>query len=270
MKSKNVLPILENYKRSVKILAIGNSFSVDAMQHLAIILKDAGVESISLGNFFIGGCTLETHYNNIKSGAVAYEFYVNRGDGWTHTTENIDTGILYDDWDIITFQQASAKSGQPESYTYLEPIIEHVKATATNPNVKFLWHMTWAYQGNSTHPGFANYNFNQKQMYEKILGALNECILPKDDLVGIIPSGMAIQKLRESYLGDTVTRDGFHLSYGIGRYTAALTWFRRLTGADISDITAIPDEYPEIREHLEIIKEAANYACENNPDKAVM
>ena len=64
------LPLFKDYKKSVKILAIGNSFSDDAMEHLAVILKGAGVENISLGNLYIGGCSLETHYNNIIKSKV--------------------------------------------------------------------------------------------------------------------------------------------------------------------------------------------------------
>ena len=51
--------------RSLKILAIGNSFSVDAMEHLYGIAKDGGVENVLLGNLYIGGCSLATHAKNI-------------------------------------------------------------------------------------------------------------------------------------------------------------------------------------------------------------
>ena len=263
------VPIIKDYKKSLKILAIGNSFSTDAMEHLAVILKGAGAENISLGNLYIGGCSLETHYRNIQTGEPNYEFRTNTGDGWNMVKESIDYGILYDDWDVITVQQVSSLSGMPESYAHLLPIIEHVKKIAKNPDVKLVWHMTWAYQEDSTHPAFETYGNSQKNMYDLILSALGECVIPNNDLVGIIPSGAAVQKLRE-YLGDTVTRDGFHLTLGVGRYTAALTWFGRLTGENVSAINAIPDEYPEIREHLDTIKSAVSFALENNPDKAAL
>ena len=155
----------------------------------------------------------------------------------------------------------------PETFTHLEPIISHVKEIAKNPNVKIFWHMTWAYQGNSQHAGFVNYNCDQKTMYDAIVSGVKTRINPQPDIVGVIPSGMAVQKLRESYLGDNLTRDGFHLTLGIGRYAAALTWFKRLTGADISDIDATPESFPEVKENLALIKEAVNYAIENNPEK---
>ena len=39
----------------MKVLAIGNSFSVDSMEYLFYILKDLGQTDIFLGNLFVGG-----------------------------------------------------------------------------------------------------------------------------------------------------------------------------------------------------------------------
>ena len=47
--------------KSLKVLAIGNSFSVDAMTHLYSVAAAEGVEEIVLGNFFVGACTLKMH-----------------------------------------------------------------------------------------------------------------------------------------------------------------------------------------------------------------
>jgi hypothetical protein len=49
----------------------------------------------------------------------------------------------------------------------------------------------------------------------------------------IIPSGTAIQNGRTSYIGDNFTIDGFHLDYGIGRYTVACVWFEKLFDIDV-------------------------------------
>ena len=48
-------------KRSIKILAIGNSFSIDAMEYLWHILRAGGVEEVVLGDLFIGGCPVDLH-----------------------------------------------------------------------------------------------------------------------------------------------------------------------------------------------------------------
>ena len=62
--------------RSIKLLCIGNSFSVDAVQHLYGLLTDAGVENILIGNLYVGGCTLKTHWDNIDTENAAYRFYL--------------------------------------------------------------------------------------------------------------------------------------------------------------------------------------------------
>ena len=52
-------------KKEIKLLAIGNSFSVDALQYFYQIASSLGVNDITIGNLYIGSCSLETHLNNI-------------------------------------------------------------------------------------------------------------------------------------------------------------------------------------------------------------
>ncbi|MBQ8403523.1 MAG: DUF4886 domain-containing protein [Clostridia bacterium] len=249
---------------SLKVLAIGNSFSVDAMEHLAVVAKAAGIEEIILGNMYIGGCSIDTHVGNANTGASTYTYYKNTGDGWEESkNESLDAGILDEDWDIITVQQVSQDSGRPATFSTLNRLLDYIDENKTNEDAKVYWHMTWAYQANSTHTGFANYSSNQETMYNAIVGAVKSEILGNERITGFIPSGTAIQNLRTSYLGDTLTRDGYHMSYGIGRYAAALMWLKQLTGLDINGIDRIPGEYPDIIEHLEPIKEAVNAAYAN-------
>ncbi len=237
---------------SLKILAIGNSFSDDATEYLWQIFDNAGVKNITLGNLYIGGCSLETHYNNSKSNASAYEYRRNT-DGIWHTENSFKLGdaLADEEWDIVTFQQASHYSGLPNTYETLEKLLIYVRERVPE-DCKFYWHMTWAYQQDSTHDGFANYNRDQMTMYYAISDTVVGTVLPKKLFEGVLPSGTTIQNLRTSYIGDTLTRDGFHMSYGLGRYAAALTWFAAL-GGDVEDITWCPSfdislDMPALRE----------------------
>lgn len=251
--------------KSFKVLAIGNSFSVDAMQYLYGLAKEAGYTDIVLGNLYIGGCTLQTHASNIGTGKAAYEFYTNKDGKWTSRKgATIAEGLKYADWDCVTVQQASGYSGLEGSYEpYLSTIIQAVRKV--RPNAKLVWHMTWAYQKGSGHADFAKYGNNQSTMYKSICGSVQSGILQKhaDDFDGIIPAGTAIQNLRTSFIGDNLTRDGYHLSYSAGRYTAALTWLKALTGADLSEITYVPADYGYVfgNATMKAAKEAVNYAC---------
>ena len=249
--------------KSLKILSIGNSFSQDAMEHLYIVCRDAGIETILLGNLYKGGCSLQTHLSCMTGNTESYTFYVSSAEkgGMTtlDSTATAQFAITYADWDFITLQQASGQSGVQDSYSYLDGVIDYVNGLK-NASAKLVWHMTWAYQGNSTHSSFPTYGSNQMTMYNAIISATNAKILTRNDFALVIPSGTAVQNLRTSHLGDTLTRDGYHMSRGIGRYTTALTYLAAITGYDVSNISAVPSEYPEVADHLDCIKDAVKSA----------
>ncbi|MBQ5761702.1 MAG: DUF4886 domain-containing protein [Clostridia bacterium] len=230
--------------KSLKILAIGNSFSVDAMQYLYQIAESAGVKEIVLGNLYIGGCSLERHLKNAKEGICDYKYYKNTNGEWTTTEDfSIDEGIKDEDWDVITMQQSSGVSGIPESYeNTLTELIDFVNKEKTNGNAKLFWHMTWAYQQDSTHASFPKYNSDQIQMYNMIVKTVQENVMVLDEIDGIIPNATSIQNARTGFLGDTLTRDGYHLDKEIGRYIAGLCYFAAITGADVSDIEYVPTD----------------------------
>ena len=71
--------VLINIKTSEAktILAIGNSFSVDAMQWLYNIAENCGVQEVVLGNFYIGSCGLSTHWNCANNNNPSYIYYKN-------------------------------------------------------------------------------------------------------------------------------------------------------------------------------------------------
>lgn len=248
--------------KSMYILAIGNSFSTDAMEYLYQILQELGYKDVFLGNLYIGGCTLQTHANNITSSANAYEYRVNNSGKWTSTNGYISTTAMKErDWDFVSMQQASGYSGIADSYEpYLSTVVEAVKRYC--PNAKRMWHMTWAYQGDSNHSDFTKYGDDQKTMYEAILNAVNTKVLSRGDFDFVIPSGTAVQNLRTSFLGDNITRDGYHMSYNIGRYLTGLMWARKITGKSIAGVSFKPSSYTYTDSQIAVIKDAVEKAYE--------
>jgi hypothetical protein len=127
--------------------------------------------------------------------------------------------------------------------------------------VKFGWQVTWAYAGQNVHPGFldgyANYNYSQSTMYQDIMDTAQQVVLPSKLFDFYVPTGTAIQNARSSYVGDRLNRDGIHLTKGLGRYIAAMTWASAL-GIDIDKVTYLPagsngvieGELPMIRESV--------------------
>ena len=224
----------------LKILAIGNSFSVDAMEYLYQMLKNAGVKKITLGNLYYGGCSLDQHYGFARADSASYTYYKNTSGGWSSKADSKMSYALADEeWDYITMQQSSKTSGIDNSYgKILTNLVNHVETAC--PNATFLWHQTWAYQQDSTHSSFPNYGRDQMKMYNMIVDCVKNCIEPEDRFEYLIPCGTAVQNLRTSFLGDTLTRDGYHMDYKIGRYLTALTWTCVFTGVDATAITFLP------------------------------
>ena len=215
--------------RTIKILAIGNSFSEDAIEQNLHELADAdGIKTI-IGNLFIGGCSLERHMQCVNGNLPDYRYRKIGVDGVTKETPKCDIAraIADEEWDYVSVQQASHFSGDYTTYQpYLSQLVAYVKAH-TKKDVKIVFHQTWAYAQNSDHGGFKRYGNSQKQMYDAINGALKQVINDIHPDV-IVPSGTAIQNARTSSIGDNMNRDGYHLNLLYGRYTAACTWFQAI------------------------------------------
>lgn len=246
-------------QKSLSVLAIGNSFSDDALQYLYQIAADCGVEKIVVANLYIGGCTLATHWKNASNNNASYSYRENSSGSWkTENNYSMEQGIARHKWDIISLQQASGSSGMADTYNSdLTNLIDYVKRQPNAENAKLVWHMTWAYQGDSSHGEFSKYNKDQMTMYNAICNAVQEKVLPTGAFSMVIPSGTAIQNLRTSFLGDTLTRDGYHLTYDIGRYTAGLTWAKALD-LPLEAVHTLPSGVPA--EYLRVLREAVENA----------
>ena len=250
-------------RRSFKLLAIGNSFSDNALQYMYPILDAFGVQEIVLGNLYIGGCTIETHAMNAASDASAYDYRKNtQGVFVTTSGTRMSTAFADEDWQYVTMQQASGSSGMINTYNaMIGALNDYVRDAITTENLKVAWHMTWAYQQNSTHAEFVNYDRNQTTMYNSIVNCVQSKIVPSDSFDYVIPAGTAIQNARTSYLGDTFTSDGYHLE-GLGEFIAGLTYVAALTHWNLDEINT--DKLPlRFMYYYDVAIEAVKNALEN-------
>ena len=109
----------------MKILSIGNSFSDDAQRYLREIAKHEGIEIETL-NLCIGGCSLERHADNVKTGKREY-FYHYNGDVECNDLITLDEGIAMREWEIVTLQQVSTESFKEDSfYPYIYEVAAYV------------------------------------------------------------------------------------------------------------------------------------------------
>lgn len=225
----------------VKILAIGNSFSEDAVEeHLSGLIRAEGLEVI-LCDMYIGGCSIERHVNNLRDNKPDYRYRKFDVDG-TMTEEygyTLERVLAEEDWDFVSVQQASPFSGQPESYALLPELVEYVRARVPEDAV-IMFHQTWAYSPDSTHRQFYRYDNDQMKMYNAIVATVMQEV-PKSGIELIIPAGTAIQNARTSHLGNDLTSDGYHLSRPHGRYIASCTWLEAVLGVNPLGNTYCPD-----------------------------
>lgn len=251
--------------RTLRILAIGNSFSRDAVEQNLHELAKADGDTAIIGNLFIGGCSLERHSGNIRDDKHDYVYRKIGADGKMKEKKNtsIAEALKDDQWDYVSLQQASPFSGMFEKYEpYLPGIIKYVKDNAPKKS-KIILHQTWAYQQGSGHSGFKNYDRDQLKMYRAIVDA-NKRAAKLGKIKTVVPSGTAVQNARTSFIGDNMNRDGFHLDLSHGRFTAACAWYETLFGKDVTRNTWAPMGMN--RDIAAVAKRAAHEAVVNPYD----
>ena len=121
----------------IRVLTIGNSFSVPMTYWLPLVAKSAGIE-IEVEDITIGGCTMERHWSNITKEAnePGYQFFKD----FTYLQK-----ITSKPWDFATIQQASHESWRLESYRpYARQLRDYIRANA--PTARVLIQMTWAWR----------------------------------------------------------------------------------------------------------------------------
>ena len=211
----------------MKILCVGNSFAVDAATYVHQEAKHAGFD-VDIYVLYIGGCPISLHWENIQNDKKDYELYIN-GNRTPECNISLKEGIMLKEWDYITFQQVSHKSGNPTSYfpeltLLLNKVREMSKAT-------FVLHKTWSYAKTYSHWLYGSNPLDQNRMDRDIENAY-QTVSEKTGIKYIIPVGNAIKEAR-IILGDNLNRDGFHLNE-IGRTLASTIWTMFFLGNNIN------------------------------------
>ena len=221
-------------KQNLTVLMIGNSFADDTVFYTSRVASSYGI-NINLYDAYIAGCTVDQHYTNLNNGNTAYSMRHIENNDWVYDN-SMSLGDIIDSntWDIITFQQASAEVGLPDCYSNLSNLVSAVR-TRVGDGPKFYWHQTWAYDSeyHDSNNYFANFNNNQVTMYNAINSCYTSQVAPLHVFEDIIPAGTAVQNLRTSYMGDTFTRDGKHMSSVHGRYLLSLNFLSTLYDVDL-------------------------------------
>ena len=250
--------------KSIKLLAITNSFGDDVFSYMYQILEALGYDDIVVSNLYIGGCTIKRHYDNILEDKhdYIYKRYEKYG---LRCTEgySIKMGLDEQPWDVIMTQQASGLSGVISTYDEkIDSILDYVIKNCKNKNVKLAWNMTWPYSKDADREEYVYYDGSQIKMYESIVNCVKTKILPNKKFTYVFPCGTAIQNLRTSFVGDTLNIDGYHLE-DLGKLVTGITIALTISGKSVDDIDFkyIPCKFMP---YFEVVKEAAKNAVCNN------
>ena len=214
---------------TLRVLCIGNSFSLDGSTLLPQLLVDAGVSTRKFQIYaaVYAGASLE-YWDNMRASDATLPYIYNMG-GSLFKLENkqwtLRTLLQNQPWDVVVIQQASPQSNKPNSYQpYISRLNEYIHQECLNKQVRVAWQLTWSYPETAT-----SGPIDEEGWREIAMIANQKC--HDAGISTIIPSGTAIQNARTTSLGqdsNALTRDGLHLTLGVGRYIAAMSWYESI------------------------------------------
>lgn len=181
-------------KKKVRILGIGNSFTVNATKFLPQIFKSDKDIDIDIAFAQIGGCSLERHVNVFTTNEKEPDNPKGKIYGYKLNSEKYQNGkslkeVLQDGkWDYVTIQQVSWKSPDSKSYMpFAKQLYDYIKKY--QPDTTIVFHETWAYEKEPKK------NFDQDSMYKNLHASYGK--IAKELDVAIIPVGTAFQNARK-------------------------------------------------------------------------
>lgn len=228
-----------NPEAELKILFIGNSFTRDAVEHLPGMLDAAGLDKVKLVHMYYGGRTVPEYYSGFetKNDYTCYMSFPGSGFWVESKGRTIEYMAASDTWDIVTIQEHTGNSAAwlwtADEKDALQGLIDKVVSTQGENSPVFYYIMSQAYfdmdkiaQSQRPMMTFST----QDEMYDVIVSQAQKVMSEVSFNGGLIPTGTVLQNLRTSYL-DTemnLTRDGYHMDYGIARYAASCAVFETL------------------------------------------
>ena len=218
-------------EKPLKVLMIGNSFSICNLKEMPNIAKAAGAP-LDLASLFIGGCSFERHWRNVEVAATNANFKPYRFDRNVNGANTIDDGranipdaLALDKWDVVTIQQASPLSWQPKTF---EPFASNLVALVRRlaPQAKIMVQETWSYP--DWDKRLKKFGFDQAEMYARLHGAY-AAFAAKHGL-DVIPVGTAAEFVPNR--NALFTKPDFHFNRE-GEYLQGLAFTAKLFGADV-------------------------------------
>ena len=181
-------------KSSLKVLMVGNSFSLSCRTYLPDIVKSLPDCELKLEIAYIGGCSLKRHINEYEASQQDPEHrpYTDIADRPASLLEFLKR----DRWDIVSIQQASHCSWQPATYQpWAEQLIGIIRET--NPQAEIIIQQTWSYNAGDIRINTAHdlWGLDQTGMFSCLDAAYRQLARQYD--FRVVPTGLAVQLTRK-------------------------------------------------------------------------
>lgn len=228
----------DDVEPTLRILFIGNSFTKDAVEHLPKMVSAADIPTLKMVHLYYGGRTIPEYADGYatKSDYTCYKYNPGTSLWLSYTGYNIQQIVKSDTWDIVCLQEHTGNScgwiWSDTEKNAIQGLIADIRADQNGHTPKFVYIMSQAYFnmdkiGTAQRP-YKNFT-TQDEMFDVIVAQARK-VLDQTDVEQIIPTGTVLQNLRTSPLNNDMdlTRDGYHMDYGLSRYAAACAVFESI------------------------------------------
>lgn len=182
---------------TLRVLSIGNSFSLDALSYVPFIMKAVAPEVyLKIGVMYIGAGSLEDFNNALDTNGFRY-YWSYGAQPWDERV-NVSMAEIIDSqpWDVITLQQMSSLSRDYSTYQpYLNQIIAWLDSHDSNGHERG-WLITPSYPDGLDRLAP---DTTSVQMFERIVESV-QCVQRDTGIELLLPCGTAIQNARTTPL----------------------------------------------------------------------
>ena len=210
--------------KTIRILSIGNSYSLDQQTYVHQMAQAAGYD-IEVCIAYIGGCSFRKHLEMYDNNEPAYTYYENgKIVGKKLTLRRL---VTLKKWDFVNFQKGTeGQNYQMPSQPYVSYLVKIVREF--HPDAKLVYSISWPDAETSARAIFRDqYRRDRDYQWEVFVRSARE-VCEECRMDYAIPAGLAMRYAYEKF-GASMHRDGFHSSE-MGRYLHACVWFEFFTG----------------------------------------
>ena len=238
----------EKNEKLLKVLMVGNSFSICCLDHTPKIAANLG-HNLDMTSIYIGGCSLERHYKNFQSEEKEEAPGIKKPYRYDRSVRNVRTvtkgkiglieALTNTVWDVVTIQQASHASWNPKTYEpWGDQLIAGIRKYA--PKAQILVQETWSYP--PWDGRLKKFGFDGPEMYKRLHQTYRT--FAEERGLEIIPTGTAAEIVPNR--NALFTQPDFHFNK-VGTYLQGLVWAGKLFNVDPRKCTYTPNFVTEKR-----------------------